>query len=172
MRVAVEERELYNNGILLCKWFNLEDTDIKEIEDYIKATKKENNLNHEDIEDFIADVENDDLDMIVGNESLLFAYEVQELRSTIEDDDVPKVNFLINMQGYSLEGAIEKAEDCDYYKNMTFNDLAEEFIQEGLFGEDVARLYKNNYNWLDIDAIARDLQYDYTEYNGDIFRCD
>jgi len=172
MRVAVEEWELYNNGILLCKWFDLENVAIEEIEEYIKEVKKQHDLNHEDIEAFIADVEDDDFNIISGDESLEYAYEVQELRNTIEDNDLPKIAFLTSIQGYEIEDAINKVDDCTFYENMTFNDLAEEFIQDGIFGEDVSRLYETNCNWLDIDAIARDLEYDYAEYNGDIFRCD
>lgn len=172
MKVAVEEWELYNNGILLCKWVDLEVDDYEDIIEYIKGAKKANNLNYKDIEDFIADTDEDELNIIENECSLSDAYEKQETLNNIESYDIKKIGFMINMQGYDLDQAINKVDNCDHYENMTFNDLADEFIQEGVFGEDVMRLYENNYNWLDIDAIARDLQYDYTEYNGDIFRCD
>ena len=63
---------------------------------------------------------------------------------------------------------MEKIGDCDIYPDYSFSDLAEEFIEEGLFGE----IADNVKCYLDYDAIARDLSYDYTEHNGSIFRCD
>lgn len=172
MKVAVEEWELYNNGILLCKWVDLNSDDYDEVIKSIREAKKANNLNCEDIEDFIADVDDDELKLIDDECSLADAYEKQELFNSIDQYDIKKIDFMINLQGYKLDDAINKVDDCDYYENMTLSDLADDFIEQGLFGEDVARLYDNHYNWLDIDAMARDLSYDYTEYKGDIFRCD
>ena len=42
MRIAVEEWELYNNGILLCKWFDTEIDSIESIEKYVAKVKAKN----------------------------------------------------------------------------------------------------------------------------------
>ena len=167
MKIAVEEWELYNNGILLCKWFDLEDVELETIEAYVRNVKKEHNLNCDDLELFVADVEDDELNIIKGDESLNYAYEIQEHINNIEECDLPKIAFLTDIQGYSIEDAIEKVEDCEYYEDMTMEELAEEFINEGLFGEIPEKLTR----YIDYEAVARDIALDYTEYNGDIFRC-
>ena len=42
MKIAIEEWELYNNGILLCKWFDTEIDTIEEIEKYVSKVKSSN----------------------------------------------------------------------------------------------------------------------------------
>ncbi|MEM9099043.1 MAG: antirestriction protein ArdA [Pseudomonadota bacterium] len=49
--------------------------------------------------------------------------------------------------------------DVDIYEGMSLEDLAEEFVDQGLFGE-IPKLLQS---YLDYDAIARDLAMDYTE---------
>lgn len=172
MRIAVEEWELYNNRILLCKWFNTEEDTEEEINDYIKEAKKKYGLNSEDIESFIVDVEDDDLNMIESEESIYRAYEVQELRNSIEDCDLPKIGFLSDCQGFNIEEAIGKVDDCICYEDTSFEQLAIMFVEEGLMGENLKEQYDINSYYIDFEAIASDLQFDYTEYDGDIFRCD
>lgn len=49
--------------------------------------------------------------------------------------------------------------DVDIYELASMRELAEQFVDEGLFGDIPARLQ----NYLDYDAIARDLSVDYAE---------
>ena len=49
--------------------------------------------------------------------------------------------------------------DLDIYHVDSMRELAEQFVDEGMFGEIPERLQ----NYLDYDAIARDLAVDYTE---------
>lgn len=49
--------------------------------------------------------------------------------------------------------------DIDIYELDSLKDLAEHFVDEGLFGDIPERLQ----NYLDYDAIARDLGFDYSE---------
>ncbi len=172
MRVAVEDWELYNNGILACEWFDLEDVEIEEIEKHFKELKKEEGLNSDDLELFVADVEGDETGTIKGDESLHEAYEVYEIISGLNETEIKKINFLINCQGYKLEDAASKLDDCEIYEDTNIDSLAEEFIEEGLFGEALQQVFKTNWSYVDIKAISRDLAFDYTEYNGDICRCD
>lgn len=62
--------------------------------------------------------------------------------------------------------------DIDLYELNSLKDLAEQFVEEGLFGEIPAAIQ----NYLDYDAIARDLGMDYSEIRIDdtnyIYRCD
>lgn len=49
--------------------------------------------------------------------------------------------------------------DIDIYSDLTMCELAEQFLDDGLFGEVPEPLA----NYIDLDAIARDLSVDYTE---------
>ena len=49
--------------------------------------------------------------------------------------------------------------DIDVYACESFRDLAEQFVDDGLYGEIPAAIAK----YLDYDAIANDLRMDYSE---------
>lgn len=49
--------------------------------------------------------------------------------------------------------------DIDIYTDMTLKDLAYQFVDDGLFGDIPEHLS----NYIDYEAIARDLSYDYSE---------
>lgn len=166
MKVAVEEWELYNNGFLLCKWYDLEDYTIKEIEDEIREIKKGYDLG-DDLELFVADVEDDPTDTIKGDENLIEAYKIQELIQDLEDYDLKKVDYMVNQCGYDLKDAIDRIEDCDIYEDITLKDLAYEFIEQGLFGD----ISESIAFYIDYDLVARDLGFDYCEFGNDVFRC-
>ena len=61
--------------------------------------------------------------------------------------------------------------DVDIYQLDSLRELAEQFVDEGLFGE----IPKHLQNYLDYDAMARDLGMDYSETTVDgkrlIYRC-
>lgn len=61
--------------------------------------------------------------------------------------------------------------DVDIYPLSSLRELAEQFVEEGLFGDIPERIA----HYLDFDAIARDLGMDYsqTEIAGEnlVFRC-
>lgn len=61
--------------------------------------------------------------------------------------------------------------DVDIYLVSTMRELAEQFVDEGLFGD----IPENLSNYIDHDAIARDLAMDYTQTEIDgqslIYRC-
>lgn len=50
-----------------------------------------------------------------------------------------------------------------YYDGYSLTDLADYFCKDGIFGDAVQEVYKDNYNYLDIDYIADQLKYGYTE---------
>jgi hypothetical protein len=75
------------------------------------------------------------------------------------DDDKVKVIIAVGEAGYRFEfGKDEPGRfDIDLYECDTLRDLAEQFVDEGLFGEIPASIQ----NYIDYDAIARDLSADY-----------
>lgn len=73
--------------------------------------------------------------------------------------DDEKIAFIVAVDecGYSIDRADEA--DIDIYADTNMRELAEQFVDEGLFGDIPANLAC----YLDYDAIARDLAMDYTE---------
>lgn len=92
-----------------------------------------------------------------------------------EWDDDQKTRYLIAVGecGYDHDQVVDDphAIDIDTYQLGSMKELAEQFVDEGLFGEIPERLRF----YLDYEAIARDLSVDYseTEIAGQrlIFRC-
>ena len=72
-----------------------------------------------------------------------------------------KVIIAVGEAGYSFDFGKDDPEDfeVDIYEVDSLKELAEQFVDEGLFGE----IPKAIANYLDYDAIARDLGFDYSE---------
>ncbi|WAC47567.1 antirestriction protein ArdA [Asticcacaulis sp. SL142] len=90
-----------------------------------------------------------------------------------EDDKVRVILHLREGMQFDLEAHDPKCDFLmDFYEDMTMRELAEEFVNDGVFGE----IPKSLEYYLDYDAIARDLCADYSEasVNGKnyIYRCD
>ena len=80
-----------------------------------------------------------------------------------EWDDDQKTRFILSVGegGYSFDPDTvdPDAFEVDIYQLDTMKALAEQFVDEGLFGDIPERLAY----YIDLDAIARDLSMDYTE---------
>lgn len=78
-------------------------------------------------------------------------------------DDDQKIRFVIAVGecGYSFDPQADAPDDfdVDLYAVDSLKELAERFVEDGLFGEIPERLQY----YLDYDAIARDLAVDYSE---------
>lgn len=90
------------------------------------------------------------------------------------DDEKIRVIIAVGETGYSFDLASDSPDkfDVDLYECDSLRDLAVQFVDEGLFGEIPTAIQ----NYLDYDAIARDLSMDYaaTTIGGTryIYRCD
>ena len=77
-----------------------------------------------------------------------------------DDDDKRRVILAVGECGYAFEADTQPSDfDVDIYEVDTMRDLAEQFVDEGLFGDIPERLQF----YIDYDAIARDLSIDYAE---------
>jgi antirestriction protein len=91
-----------------------------------------------------------------------------------DDDQKLKVIIAVGEAGYSFALGNDDPDkfDIDLYEIDSLRDLAVQFIDEGLFGE----IPKAIENYLDYDAIARDLAMDYGTVTIDgthyAYRCD
>ena len=65
----------------------------------------------------------------------------------------------ITSEPFNEEVTSDMFEDIDIYYDMSFEDLAWQFIEDGLFG-DISEDLKQ---WLDIEKMALSLSYDYNE---------
>jgi len=78
-----------------------------------------------------------------------------------DDFQKQKVIIAVGECGYAFTLGSDDPDslDVDIYPVETLRELAEQFVDEGLFGEIPASIQ----NYLDYDAIARDLGMDYSE---------
>lgn len=78
-----------------------------------------------------------------------------------QEDEKQKVIIAVGECGYSFNFATDMPDsfEVDIYPTESLKELAEQFVDEGLFGE----IPPSIANYLDYDAIARDLGFDYTE---------
>jgi len=89
------------------------------------------------------------------------------------EEDKIKVIIAVGEVGYKFDLGGDKPNqfDIDLYELNSLKELAEQFVEEGLFGEIPTSIQ----NYLDYDAIARDLAMDYSEIRIDgrnyIYRC-
>ncbi|MFA7275543.1 MAG: antirestriction protein ArdA [Pseudobdellovibrionaceae bacterium] len=89
------------------------------------------------------------------------------------DDQKIRVILATGECGYSFDYSSDDPDgyDIDIYELDSLHELAEQFIEEGFFGE----IPENIRYYLDLDAMARDLGMDYSETTiagkNYIFRC-
>ena len=78
-----------------------------------------------------------------------------------QEDEKRKVILAVGEAGYSFDLGKDDPDslDVDIYAVESLKELAEQFVDEGMFGEIAPSIA----NYLDYDAIARDLGMDYTE---------
>jgi antirestriction protein len=145
-------------------------------EDYrAKATALRND--HGDpVEEFeIKFIDGEQIDCDLAKAIGLTQANLAQYLATVEDwDDTQKTAVIIAVGecGYAFEPDCDPdGFDVDTYHVETMRDLAEQFVDEGLFGDIPERLQF----YIDFDAIARDLSVDYAETtvagHALIYRC-
>lgn len=169
MRVCINTWALYNEGVHLGTWCDVED--YEDTLEELKEIQLEYDLG-DDLEPFLADWEDDDLGICDEGTNLEWLKDTYERVSELSEYDKECLAFLMDYQGYKFEDAMDRIDDVCVYEADSWEDLAIQFIKEGLYGEDVMRLWEYNSMYLDTEYMGRELQYDYTEYNGKYFRCD
>lgn len=167
MKIFITDLEAYNNGHLVGEWYTLpmgEDSLAECNEDVLHNGRKTCKHTHHHEETFITDWECDYMDIEEYNDIYILNEIAQDLES-IGRYDMKRYTALRG-NGYTHKEALKAYEDVDLYENTTLLELAEQFIEDGLYGE----ILDNIKYYIDYSAIARDLAYDYSEVNGDIVR--
>jgi len=160
IRIWLGDLSSYNAGELRGEWLTLP----MEPEDLQAKIGKYSDNGRGDW--FIADSESD-LDGLKIDEhtSPLALNTLAEDLMRVAEYDLPKVSYLLS-EGFSPEDAIEKYEDVQFYPGMRLEQVAEEMVSEGLFGDVPTSLA----NYIDFDAIARGLRHDgYIETSEGVF---
>lgn len=165
MQICINTWALYNEGLHLGTWCDLED--YEDTLDELRELQEIHDLG-DDIEPFLADWEDDDLGICDEGVNLEYLLEAYTKYNDLEDYEKEAMEYLMKYKGYDLEDALSNARDVICYGYDNFEDLAEEFVDEGLYGDipDNVRYY------LDYEKMGRDLEYDYDLYNGKIYRID
>ncbi len=155
MKIAVEEWEMYNNGLLVIKWWDTEHDTEEEIEAFIKDLKYKCGLNGSDAEMFIADVEGETLGLITGDESVYQAYEVQAQIDRL-GEDLPQAKMLLENGIVSgVDEAIEEIENIYCTGETSMEDVAREYIEDtGQLNE----LPTSLQYYFDYEALGRDME--------------
>lgn len=146
-------------------------------DEYLKKSENLTNDYGDPVEEFeIQFIDGEDLDcdlfkaLDINQANLHDYYKVCD---EWDDDQKIKVIIAIGECSYAFDMTKDDPDDfdIDLYEMDTMRELAECFVDEGLFGD----IPENIRFYLDYDAIARDLSVDYTEtrINGTnyIYRC-
>ena len=167
MRVYITDLQAYNEGHLVGSWYQLpmnEDLLAESVENELQRGKEicESEQFHEEY--FITDYECEYME-VSEYANLDDLNDIAEKMEDLSSYDIKKFKALMS-EGYDFEYSFNNYEDVEIYEEINMNELAEQFVEEGLFGD----IPKSLINYIDYDAIARDLSMDYTEIDSDIVR--
>lgn len=153
IRIFLTNLGKYNEGHLIGEWVDLPIT-----EEELDSVKERIGINEEYEEWFITDYETD----IDGLEIKEYSdiYELNELAETLEDmnDNDREVVEALLSEGYSLEDAIDKKDDCIVYSDCNdMEDVARQYVEEtGLLNS----IPENLRDYFDFEAYGRDMSYE------------
>lgn len=135
------------------------------LEEYQQKTSKNRNEYGDLVEEYeIQFIDGDDLDCDLFRALSIHQGNIGAYFKACEEwDNDQKIKVIIAVGDCSYDFDIENDDpddfDIDLYELESLEDLAEQFIEEGLFGE----IPENIRFYLDVEAIARDLGMDYSE---------
>jgi antirestriction protein len=173
MEIYITDLSAYNEGYLVGRWIKLPLAK-EELSQALSEVLSEGEIisgtsNHEEV--FITDYE---AEIVIGEyDDIARLNELAEAMEDFSDDDLLKLRFL-SYEGYNEREVIDQGIDTydvdiyDYRDNKSFTDtfelLASDFIDEGLFGE----IPKALEFYIDYERIARDLRMEYCEYEPNV----
>ena len=167
MKVYITDLQAYNEGHLVGSWYQLpmnEDLLAESVENELQRGKEicESEQFHEEY--FITDYECEYME-VSEYANLDDLNDIAEKMEDLSSYDMKKFKALMS-EGYDFEYSFNNYEDVEIYEETNMNELAEQFVEDGLFGD----IPKSLINYIDYDAIERDLSMDYTKVENDIVR--
>ena len=173
IKVFLTDLSAYNEGCLAGRWIKLPLTPF-ELSQALSEVLSEGETisgssNHEEV--FITDYE---AEIVIGEHDDIYRLnELAEEMEAFSDDDLLKLRFLA-YEGYKEREVIDQGIDTydvdiyDYSSDTSFTDtfelLASDFVDEGLFGE----IPKALEFYIDYEKIARDLRMEYCEFEPNV----
>ncbi|MBQ6995593.1 MAG: antirestriction protein ArdA [Lachnospiraceae bacterium] len=155
MRIYLTNLGKYNEGHLIGEWVDLpiSNEELQKVLDRI-------GINEEYEEYFITDSETDLDGIEIGEYSNLD--DLNEMAETLEslDDDEKEVVDAIMSEGYSLEEALKKKDDCIVYCDCSdMEDVAREYAEQTGLPDSIP---ENLQSYFDFEAYGRDMSYEGT----------
>ena len=143
INIAVTNLAAYNEGRLIYKWLALpaDENTIREAYKSIGCDLDDENAPESFISDYETTDEAAELNLSVG-----------EYENVWELNDLAERIAVLNLT---------------FYEGYTMEDLAEELVEEGVFGD----IPESIACYIDYEAIARDLSFDYTETSKGVISC-
>lgn len=135
------------------------------LEEYANKAGKNRNAYGDPVEEYeIQFIDGDDIDCALAEAWGISQANIEGyFTACVEWEDYQKKIFIIAVGeiGYAFnpEDVHPEEFDVDLYYVDSMKELAEQMVDEGLFGDIPEHLER----YIDMDAIARDLAYDYTE---------
>jgi len=143
----------YNSGILQGKWYDLEDyTNVGSLMEDVEKEVCNGSFNENEyaIHDYEAPFKISEYESL-DNIAAMIEF------SNLDEHDQDKAAYLFDTGNYSaLQDCIDNVDDCIYYPGMSLVEVAEELVDSGFFGE----ISQSIQNYIDYEAIARDLSYE------------
>ncbi len=133
-------------------------------DDYTEKAAKLRNSYGDPVEEFeLQFIDGEEIDCELAMSLGVNQANLKQFLEAVEDWDEHEktvVILAVSECGYTFEDSTQPDEfDLDIYHLDSLRDLAEQFVEEGLFGDIPERLSF----YLDYDAIARDLSVEYSE---------
>lgn len=160
MRIYVSTYRKYSEGSLQGEWLDLEDYD--SYEEFMEACR-ELHADEKDPEFMFQDADSNVPDWAWSESGVsehLWGY------LELDEEDRAKFNFLIEHRGEDVEDVFDKISDVIFYEGMSLAEVAEELVDEGVYGE-VSESLKY---YIDFEKLGNDLSYDdYYETSEGVF---
>lgn len=153
IRIYLTNLGKYNEGHLIGEWVDLpiSEEELQKVLDRI-------GINEEYEEYFITDYETDLEGIEIGEYSNL--EDLNEMAETLEslDNDEKEVVDAIMSEGYSLDEALEKKDDCMVYCDCSdMEDVAREYAEQTGLLESIP---ENLQSYFDFESYGRDMSYE------------
>ena len=160
LRIYLTNLGKYNEGQLIGEWVELPYTDneLEAAKERIGISDKPDKNGNFYEEYFITDYETDICGLKVGEyDNLDDLNELAETLDNLDEYDLEIVNAMIS-EGYSLEDALEKKEDCIVYSDCEdMEAVAMEYAEEtGL----LSSIPENLRSYIDFEAFGRDMSFE------------
>lgn len=152
LSIYIANLEAYNNGYLVGEWLSLPAT-----EEEIADTLERIGCGEDGAEHAIHDYESDCGIKVDEYDNIDELNELAQELADLDEDEQNKVFAYLESISSDINKAVENIDRCELYENCeTLEDLARELVDEGCLGD----IPDSIANYIDYDAIVRDLGFD------------